>query len=251
MGSSRLPGKTLKSLNGKPLLWHVYNRCGTSKYAGTVVVATTVDKSDDPIEKFCKKHKIHCFRGETNNVLSRYYGAAKNFKIDIIIRITADCPLVDGCTIDRCLMSFKRQNCDYTSNVVPGERTFPRGLDVEIFSFPALEKAYNEATEDLDKEHVTPYIWQNKKREYKIGEIVTAPPDLKRSYRLTVDYPEDFALLDIIYEKFGNYRMVPTGRVIRFLDNHPEIALINSDCEQKHDSYVKINILQKTAEMKK
>lgn len=251
MGSSRLSGKTLKNLNGKPLLWHVYNRCKTSKYADLVVVATTTDKSDNPIEKFCKKHKIPCFRGEENNVLSRYYGAAKKFKIDIVIRIPGDCPLTDSHTIDRCFVSFKRQKCDYISNVVPGERTFPRGLDVEVFSFSALEKAYNEAVEDIDKEHVTPYIWRNNKREYKIGEIVTAPPDLKRSYRLTVDYPEDFTLINTIYKKLGKYKIIPAVKAIKFLDKRPEIASINADCEQKHDLYAKVNILQKAVGMKK
>ncbi len=254
MGSSRLPGKILKSLNGKPLLWHVYNRCRTSKYAGTVVVATTVDKSDDPIEKFCKKHGILYFRGDISNVLSRYYGAAKKFKIDTIARITADCPLVDPGTIDKCFGSFIRQGCDYVSNVVPGEQTFPRGLDVEVFSFPALEKAYNEAVEDPDKEHVTPHIWRNKKGEYKIGKIVTAPSNLnnlKRSYRLTVDYPEDFALINTIYEKFSNYKIITADKAIKFLDKHPEIASINTGCEQKHNRYAKVNILQKGVGTKK
>lgn len=245
MGSSRLPGKTLKNLNGKPSLWHVYNRCKTSKCADIVVIATTQDKSDDQIDKFCKQHKIPCFRGSVNDVLSRYYNAAKKFKIDVIARVTGDCPLTDPFTIDRVFKAYKDQKCDYISNAVPGERTFPRGLDVEVFSFAALEKAYNEATENTEREHVTPYLWQNKKNEYKRGKIVTAPKELRRNYRLTVDYQEDFALIDMIYEKFSNYKLVPASKVIKFLDRHPEIASINADCEQKHAVHAPVNAIQK------
>ena len=245
MGSLRLSGKTLKNLNGKPSLWHVYDRCRMSKYANTVVVATTQDKSDNQTEKFCKQYKIPYFRGSVDNVLSRYYEIAKKYKIDIIARVTADCPLIDPATIDRVFKAHSDQKCDYISNVVPGERTFPRGLDVEVFSFPALEKTFNEATEQMEKEHVTPRMWQNKNSEYKIGKIVTAPKSLNRSYRLTVDYPEDFALTDMIYEKFNNYGIVPASKAIKFLDRHPEIASVNADCEQKHAVHAPINAVQK------
>ncbi len=245
MGSSRLPGKVLKNLNKKPSLWHVYNRCRSSKYADIVIVATTKDKSDDQIEKFCKQQKIPCFRGSVENVLSRYYETAKKYELETITRVTADCPLIDPPTIDRVFQAYSNQHCDYISNVVPGERTFPRGLDVEVFSFSALEKTFNEATETIEKEHVTPYIWQNKQGQYKIGKIVTAPANLKRSYRLTVDYPEDFALIDMIYEKFSSYKIIPASKAIKFLDQHPEIASINTDCEQKHDLHAPVNTIQK------
>ena len=249
MGSSRLPGKTLKLLAGKPSLWHVVNRCKASKLADTVIVATTKDKSDNPIEKFCKKYKIPCHRGSVDNVLERYYGAAKKYGSSVIARVTADCPLIDPTIIDRVFKAHKDQKCDYISNVVPGERTFPRGLDVEVFSFDALEKAHKEAREKMETEHVTPYIWQNKKKEYKLGKIVTAPKHLNRSYRLTVDYPEDFALIDVLYEKFGNHKIIPTVKAIKFLDEHPEIASINADCEQKHNIHAPINLVQKSTKI--
>jgi len=246
MGSSRLPGKTLKLLAGKPSLLYVYNRCQASKYADIVIVATTTDKNDDQIEKFCKKNKIPCHRGSVDNVLERYHGAAKKYGLSIIARVTADCPLIDPATIDRVFKAHKDQKCDYVSNVVPGERTFPRGLDVEVFSFAALDKAFKKATEKIETEHVTPYIWQNKKKEFKIGKIVTAPKKLNRpSYRLTVDYPEDFTLIDTIYEKFSGHKIIPTIQVIKFLDNHPEIASINADCEQKHAFHAPVNLTQK------
>ena len=103
----------------------------------------------------------------------------------------------------------------------------------------------------MEKEHVTPYMWQNKKNQYKIGTIVTAPKNLNRPYRLTVDYPEDFALIDMIYEKFSNHKIIPIEKALRFLDNHPEIASINTDCEQKHNQYAAVNIFQKSMRAKR
>lgn len=245
MGSSRLPGKILKPLAGKPLLWHVINRCKAAKLADLVIVATTKDKSDNQIEKFCKNYKIPHYRGSVDNVLERYCGAAKKYDLATVARVTADCPLVDPVTIDRVFSAYKNSKCDYVSNIVPGERTFPRGLDVEVFSFSALEKAYKEARDKMETEHVTPYIWQNKKKEYKICGMVTASKELSRNYRLTVDYPEDFALVDVIYEKFKEHKIIPTVKVIKFLDEHPEIAMINADCEQRHNIHAPVNILQR------
>lgn len=244
MSSTRLPGKIIKKLNGKPALWHVYNRCKTSKYADLVIIATTTDKADDPIEAFCKKNKLPYFRGDVENVLSRYYGAAEKYGLSRIARITADCPLIDPQTIDKVFKAHTAQKCDYISNVI-GERTFPRGLDVEVFSFNALKKAFEGATETVEKEHVTPRMWENKNGEYILGRTVTAPIELRRSYRLTMDYPEDFALIDAIYEKFSNYKIIPTLKAIRFLDEHPEIATINKDCEQKHNLHAPVNIIQR------
>lgn len=244
MSSSRLPGKILKKLANDPSLLHVYNRCKASKYADSVIIATTTDKSDDPVEKFCKRYKIPYFRGSLTNVLSRYHGTAKKFNIDTIARITADCPLIDPDTIDQIFKEYVKQKCDYISNVTPGERTFPRGLDVEVFSFNALDKAFREATEQTDTEHVTPYIWQNRKNEYKIGNIVTAQPELCRNYRLTVDYPEDFSLMEIIYDKFRDHKLVPIAGVIKFLDQYPKIASVNADCEQRHAMHAPINLMQ-------
>lgn len=250
MASKRLPGKALKTLNGRPALWHIYQRCLDSKFAKRVIVATTTEKEDDRIATFCQKNKIPFYRGSANNVLARFYHAAEKFGSEVIARITGDCPLIDSRTIDRCFLSFIRQKSDYLSNVVPGERTFPRGLDVEIFSFAALGKAFSEASAKMDKEHVTPYIWQNKKNEYRIGKIVTATKLFRRSYRLTVDYPEDLAVMSIVYEKFSGRKIIPTELAIKFLDEHPEIASLNRDCEKKHYAYALANRVQKATRNK-
>src|SRR3989344_3642737 len=199
MGSSRLSGKIMKMLAGKPALWHVVERCRKSKMADKVIVATTVNPEDDVVEKFCLENKILYYRGSSENVLERYYEAAKEAGADTVVRITSDCPLADPSVIDSCIEVFQKSGADYVSNVEPGERTFPRGLDVLVFGFSALEKSYKEADSDYEKEHVTPHIWKNKKGEFKIGPTVTASPEYARDYRLTVDYQDDFRLMEKIY----------------------------------------------------
>lgn len=134
-GSTRLKGKIFKEISGRPMLWHVINRLSFSKLIDKIVIATTLDKEDDRTEEFCRANQILFYRGSVDDVLSRYYEAAKLFNASTIIRITSDCPLIDPVIIDKMLTEFTREEdiCDYMSNVV--QRTFPRGLDTEIFSF--------------------------------------------------------------------------------------------------------------------
>lgn len=234
VGSTRLPGKIMKDLSGREVLWHAVERALLAKSADRVMVATTTNPEDDAVEKFCRKHNFLFYRGSDENVLERYYWAAKQFGADIIVRITADCPLIDPKTMDLCVEKFKKSGCDYISNVVPGPRTFPRGLDVEVFSFGALEKAHKNAGEIYEKEHVTPYIWENKNGEFKVGETVTASAEYARNYRLTIDYPEDFELIKKIYQSlYRNNEIIDIRDAIDFLDKNPAIAKINADCEQK------------------
>lgn len=233
VGSSRLPGKIFMNLSGKAMLWHVIKRCQQAKLANTVVIATTTKKDDDKVEEFCKKNHVLCFRGHSNNVLTRYYKAAEKFQLDIIVRITSDCPLTDPIVIDSCVKKFSENKYDYVSNVNP-KRTFPRGLDVEVFSFKALKKAYLEAKKPYEKEHVTPYIWENSKKEFSVGSPVKAFGIYKRDYRLTVDYRDDFKLMRKVYQKFyKENKIIDAKKVILFLDNNPKIANINSNSEQK------------------
>lgn len=234
MASIRLPGKIMKKLAGRPVLWHVVERCRKSKKADQVIVATTTNSEDDLVEKWCLENKIPYYRGSSDNVLERYYQTAKKYGADVIVRITSDCSLIDPKIIDVCLEAFGRNQFDYLSNVVPPPRTFPLGLEVEVFSFAALKKAYLEAKENYEKEHVTPYIWGNKKGDFRIGLTILASEDYRRAYRLTMDYPEDFELLEKIYAEFyksGSIINVP--EVLKFLDEHPELAKINANCVQK------------------
>jgi spore coat polysaccharide biosynthesis protein SpsF len=233
IGSSRLPGKVMKDLAGYPMIYHVAERCAKSELARNTIIATSVLAQDDVIEDFCKQNNIRCFRGSESDVLSRYYEAAKYFGSENVVRVTSDCPLIDPITIDRCIEEFNNaKNIDYLSNVFI--RTFPRGLDVEIFSFSSLKRAHDNATEKYEREHVTPYIWENKRGEFNIGKPVTASGKYKRDYRLTVDYQEDLDLVSEIYEALYNNRGVIDVRdAVQFLDQNPQIASINANCEQR------------------
>lgn len=235
MGSTRLPGKIMKELAGKPMLWHVVERSRRAKNADNVIVATTVNPEDDIVEKLCKENGFLYFRGSADNVLERYYLTAGKFSAQIVVRITSDCPLNDPALIDSTIEAYKNGSYDYLSLAVSGPEAFPRGFDVEVFSFKALEKAYRKAREPHEKEHVTPYIWENKNKEFKVGQqFIKAPPEYAREYRLTVDYPEDFLLIEKIYAalyKPGKIFHMP--EIIHFLDNNPQIASLNANCVQK------------------
>lgn len=232
MNATRIPGKVLKNLGGFPMLYHVTQRCRNAKKANKIIVATTLSSFDDPIVNFCQKNDINYFRGSEENVLKRYYDCASHFKSEVIVRICADNPLVDPVIIDACIQEFNDSNTlDYVSSSPAGG--FPLGINVEVFSFKALEKAYNCVRNSNEKEHVTPYIWQNKNKEFNTKSLA-APPEYVGNYRLTVDYPEDFQLMETLYEKFGKAGlMVNLATVIKFLGEHPEISAINSNCEQK------------------
>lgn len=237
MASTRLPGKVLMKIAGKPMLWHVVERIKTAKTLDSVIVATTINSEDNAIEKLAQKEGWLLYRGSSEDVLDRYYQAAKKFNINIIFRGSSDLPLIDPVVIDMCVKKLLSGKYDYISNFFQEEQDksdFPRGLDVRVFSFAALEKAHHNATQSYEREHVAPYIWENKKKEFKIGPAVEAPPEYSRNYRLTVDYPEDFSLMEKIYQIFYKpSKIIDTSKIIAFLDKHPEIAQINANCQQK------------------
>jgi len=159
MSSTRLPKKVMLKIGEKPVLWYVYNRVKLSKKVNEIIIATSSDKSDDPIEKFCREENIKFFRGSLEDVLDRFYYAAKRFNFEYILRITADCPLIDREIMDKGIdLHFASSNPEntYTSNTL--EYTFPDGLDIEIFSFKLLEEAWKNAKLKSEREHVTPYI---------------------------------------------------------------------------------------------
>lgn len=234
MGSSRLPGKIKKLLNGKPVLQHIMERCQMVRGVDQVIVATTSGPDDDEVEELCKVSEIPVFRGSSENVLERYYEAARRFGIGLVVRVTGDCPLIDPDIIDSCVSRFASADVDYLSNVSPGKSEFPEGLAVEVFSFDALERAYRNATENYEKEHVTPHIWENRRNQFKIAPILPAPSEYRYHHRLTLDYPQDLVLLERVFREFailGRPLRVPL--VLEYLEQHPEIASINACCEQK------------------
>lgn len=234
MGSTRLPGKILKELVGKPVLWHVVNRVKHANKVDKVIVATTAEKEDDIVEELAKKEGWDYFRGSVENVLERYYEAAKQFGADIVVRLVGDCPLIDPEIIDGCIGAFQKQACDYIRNAPDQERFLPRGLDdIEVFSIQALEKAYREAQENYEKEHVTPYIWENKKNQFMIGKEPRIKNEYKKSYHLAIDYPEDFKVIEILYNRLSSYPFIKTEHIMDFLDNNPKVARINASSAKK------------------
>lgn len=196
MGSVRLPNKVMKLVNGKPLISYLLNRVSKAQFIDKVVVATSTNPNNDPLVSYVKSIGFDSFRGDEQDVLSRFYEAAKLFGATVILRITADCPLVDPLIIDNLISDFKYHNVDYATNTLPP--TYPDGLDVEVLSFRALEQAYYEAKAPNEREHVTPYIRYSGK--FKIYNRVN---DVDYSdKRWTVDEPEDFEVVRNIFDHF-------------------------------------------------
>jgi len=227
MGSTRLPGKVLKEVNGIPLLKIQYERIKGSREIHKIVVATTNEQEDDTIESFCLNNQIECYRGSTHDVLSRYYECAIAYKADIIVRLTADCPFSDPTLVDRVVNLFLSSSVDYASNTVPPETShWPDGSDIEVFSFEALEKAFFEAKSKEEREHVTFFFWKNKKSKFKTLQLGNSLDWSK--YRFTIDYPEDYELSKLIFSEInskGIYGHI--NEIVAILDEKPEIREIN------------------------
>ncbi|PIN90891.1 acylneuraminate cytidylyltransferase [Candidatus Pacearchaeota archaeon CG10_big_fil_rev_8_21_14_0_10_34_76] len=230
MSSTRLPGKVMLNLAGKPVLLHVYERCKNAK-VDDVIIATTTNKSDDIIEEFCKKNNILYFRGSEEDVLDRYYQCAKKFKVDIIVRVTSDCPLISSEIIDEGIEKFRAEKVDYLTNV--SLRSFPRGLDFEVFSFDTLEKDYNLAKKKHEREHVTPFIYSNPSL-FKIGIFLAHEKIRRPDMRLCLDTKEDMELLEIIYKELYSEDTIQLEKVIQFLTKNPDLIKLNQDSEKEH-----------------
>ena len=222
MGATRLPGKVLADIAGRPMLWHVVNRACRAKLLGGVVVATSVDPLDDPVVAFCEQEGTPCFRGSEDNVLDRYYQAARWIGADPIVRITADCPLLDPNVVDSVVKYFMEGDYDYVSNT--GPPTFPDGLDTEVFSSKALERAWREAKWQSEREHVTSYMRKHPEL-FRIGNV-TYPQDLS-SMRWTVDEPQDLEFVRTVYDHLESMSS-GMADVLDVLRRHPELMEINA-----------------------
>jgi len=212
MGASRLPGKVLMDIAGKPMLAWVIERARQSKRIDEIVVATTKEPADEAIAQLCSSKGIRFFRGSTYDVLDRYYQAAKYFQADVIVRLTADCPLLDPEVIDLTISELVNRSLDFATNRLPPpwKRTYPLGLDVEVVSFNALERAWKEAKEPFEREHVLPYLY-NEDGRFKIS-VLNADADYS-SQRWTVDTPEDLEVIRTVCENYINQKIWLEGRV--------------------------------------
>lgn len=231
MGSTRLPGKIMKEVLEKPLLEYQIERVRRSKLIDEIVIATTTKDTEQPIIDLCERLAISFYRGSEENVLSRYFEAAKKFDADVVVRLTSDCPLIDPEVIDKVINAYldKNNGVDYASNTL--DRTYPRGMDTEVFSFRALEDTFNNAELEFEKEHVTPYIYQHS----NIFNSISVVSDSNKSrHRWTVDTIEDFTLIekiiDTLYIKNLNFTY---DDILNLLDENNNWVQINANIEQK------------------
>lgn len=229
LGSTRLPGKVLLTVKGKSFLEHGFERLELARNIDQCVVATTMESKDDEIGNFCEVKGWNCTRGSEIDVLDRYYQTALQYPADIIVRVTSDCPLLDPALIEEVVEAVKSDfpKTSYASNTL-GHRHFPRGLDVEAFTFESLEEAWRSAQSPSHREHVTPFI--NTQPERFTLRSISFPSDCSE-YRWTLDTQEDH---DLLY-KILDARPEPSGwqDVLKLVKNHPEWSKINSDIKQK------------------
>ncbi|MDO8524147.1 MAG: glycosyltransferase family protein [bacterium] len=224
MGSKRLPGKMIRKILGKTVLEHVIFRLKKIKAPSLIILATTTNKKDSILEEIAKENKIKVFRGSEDDVLDRYYQTAKQFAIDPIVRITADCPVLDWQICDEVISFYLDNKFDYVSNVRPP--TFPDGLDIEVFSFKALEKTWQNAKLKSEREHVTAYIG-NHPEIFRIGNFIRNGNDLS-GLRLTLDEAKDLILIRKIYGAlYKKKRYFVLDDILNFFGQKPELLKIN------------------------
>jgi len=230
MGSTRLPGKVMKEILGKSLLELLIERLRFSQFVDQIVIATTVNQEDDAIYGLAKKLSIECFRGSEDDVLCRYYEASKKFSFDHIVRLTADCPLIDPEVVDRVVRFYLENETryDYVSNTLTP--TYPDGLDVEIFSFDVLERLHRLSNKRYQREHVCTYLVEHPD-QFRMANV-TNNTDLSK-LRLTVDEPEDFELVRRILENiYPKKPMFLLEDILALLQEHPDLIEINKDIER-------------------
>jgi len=228
-GSTRLPNKVLRPLAGAPLLLRMVERVMAADLVGTVVVATTTEPGDNPIEALCRSAGLPCFRGHPLDLLDRHYQAGLAYGAGTVIKIPSDCPLIDPRVIDQVIGYYLAHlgQYDFVSNLHPA--SYPDGNDVEVMALAALEAAWREATLPLEREHTTPYLWENPDR-FRIGNVLWETGlDYAQSHRWTIDYEEDYAFIRAVYDAL--YPSTPTfglDDILAFLRANPDVAALNA-----------------------
>jgi len=223
LGSTRLPNKVLADIEGKSMLWHLINRLKHSKYNPELVIATTTSENDKKIIDLSKNLGLKSLAGSEDDVLDRYYQAALKNNAETIVRITADCPMIDPVVMDKVIEKFFEENSDYASNTHPP--TYPDGLDVEVFSFKTLKKAWNEAKRSTEREHVTYFIYTHPEL-FKLSNVVN-PIDLNE-LRWTVDEKEDLDFVREIYKNLYYKREIFLMEdILKLLREKPELIDMN------------------------
>ena len=233
--STRLPKKVLKHLpydSNITVLEQVIRRVKKSKKLDEIIIATTKDKEDEEIVDIAKKEDVKWFKGSKENVLERYYLAAKENNIDIVVRITSDCPCIDYNIIDEIIAKHIKEDADYTSNTI--KRLYPHGVDVEVISFEALEEAYCKATKDFEKEHVCPYIHTTNRDKFKLASLEAPKELMAPDIRITLDTIEDYALLCSVFDYlYYENPFFDTKDIVELFNKKPWLKLINKKVMQK------------------
>lgn len=231
MGSTRLSGKVMKNIMGKTVLEHVIERVKQAKLIDEIIIATTTHGRDDVIETEALRCGVKVFRGSEDDVLSRYYYAAKENKTDVVVRITSDCPLIDWNIVDKVISKFMNNEYDIVTNAGLDikQRTFPRGLDLEVFSFSVLSNAFYNAKEMYQREHVSPYIYETSKNTHVFKNTINYS-----KYRWTLDTDEDWTLINQIYKRlYTGVHNFGLMEIIKVMMKEPELIEINKHIEQK------------------
>jgi spore coat polysaccharide biosynthesis protein SpsF len=226
--STRLPNKILLPLAGKPLLIRMYERVKVSRLADEIVIATTTEIEDEETVNLCKSENIKCFRGSKDNLLDRHYKTGIKYGADVVVKIPSDCPLIDPKIIDKVLNYYLKNTdkFDYVSNLHPA--TYPDGNDVEVIPIRILKKAFEEAKTSMEREHTTPFIWDNPDR-FRIGNVVWETGlDFSMSHRFTIDYYEDYLFIKRVYDElYDKNNFFDLKDVLKLLEENPDIMKIN------------------------
>lgn len=228
MGSTRLPGKVLQDLGGETALGRVVRRLRRSEMIEEVLIATTFSPNDQAIVLEARRLGISAFVGDELDVLDRYYQAARAFPADVVVRITSDCPLIDPQVTDLTIRAFLAERPDYASNAL--ERTFPRGLDTEVMTASALGRAWRQAKQPYEREHVTPFIYEHPEI-FKVLPVTNQ--DDYSSHRWTLDTPEDLEFIRTVYSRFDNRDDFSWRDVLDLLAREPALVYLNGHVEQK------------------
>ncbi len=227
-GSTRLPHKVLADVGGRTMLARVVRRTRRARRVDEVAVATTGRPDDEAIVAECRALEVAVFRGSESDVLDRYYRAARQLGAETVVRVTSDCPLIDPAVVDRVVREFAAAAPDYASNTL--ERTFPRGLDTEVLTFEALERAWRKAGEPYQRVHVTPYIYQHPDR-FRLLSVVA---ELEAGdHRWTVDTAEDLELVRVLYDRLGNGDAFGWRQALAVVEREPELTALNRRVQQK------------------
>jgi|SaaInlStandDraft_2_1057019.scaffolds.fasta_scaffold20927_3 spore coat polysaccharide biosynthesis protein SpsF len=232
-GSTRLPRKALKEIEGKLIIWHMINRAKKIKSVQQIIIITTKKKEDEIFLKIAQENGVFGFQGSEKDLLDRHYSCAKKFNADPIIRITSDCPLIDPCLVEKMLQVFLKKNYDYVTNREPP--TYPDGLDTEIFSFSALKKADKFSKMSSEREHVNPYIVKNPKK-FKIFNYENKK-DLSH-LRWTVDEKQDLKFVRQIYSRMKPKTLFSTNAILKILAKEPDLQKINQGIN-RNEGYAK------------